>query len=81
MTDLNAISGTIDSVQITGKTVVVKRDYFASPWKDGDRRFKAEDGFGCSPVTIGRAVFGHFADGEKDCISRDDIEGLAVEAL
>jgi len=80
--DVNAIAVSTEGQDLTGKTVVIRKDYFAPKYRDSDRRFKAEGGFGCSPSAIGRKVFGIFSiDGEKACVQRDDIEGIAVNAL
>jgi hypothetical protein len=79
MDNINEISGPITDVNLTGKVVVVKKDFFNEQYAEGDRRFLAESGFGCNPSLMGKAVFGHFLDdGEKTRIERYDIEGLAA---
>jgi len=78
--DVNAISEKISGVHLAGKTVVIRKSTLGKAWQEGDRRFKAEGGFGCDPAKMGRAVFGTFVcDGERARIDRDDVEGIAVE--
>lgn len=79
--DTNAISESINGINLTGKTVVIRKEYFRKMYQDGDRRFKVTGGFGASPASIGRAVFGSFFDGEQARIDRHDVEGIAVNSL
>ena len=48
--DVNAISEEISGVHLAGKTVVIRKSALGKAWQEGDRRFKAEGGFGCSPT-------------------------------
>jgi len=76
--DVNAISEKISGVNLEGKTVVIRKSALGTAWQEGDRRFKADGGFGCNPAATGRAVFGVFVcDGERARIDRDDVEGIA----
>lgn len=67
--------------QLQGKVVVLKASvhkaaYAALPY----RLFRVEGGFGTSPDTSGRAVFGvYLCDGEKARIDGYDIERFATE--
>lgn len=77
--DINEISGSIQDVNLTGKVVVIKKEFFNEQYANGDRRFLATAGFGCNPSLMGKAVFGKFLDdGEETRIERYDIEGLAA---
>ena len=67
-----------DMGDITGKVVVVRKDWFDTEYQNIDRRFKADFGFGTKPYLIGGAVFGTFlADGEEARLERRDFAGLA----
>jgi hypothetical protein len=80
--DVNAISTSIKGIDLAGKTVVIRKSALGLAWQDGDRRFKAQAGFGCKPHAMGRGVFGDFVcDGEHARIDRDDIEGIAEHQL
>ena len=76
-----ALTGpSITGVDLVGKTVVLREAYFAPAYRNVDRRFVCNGGFGCSPTKMGRAVFGTFlADGEEARIDRGDILCLAPE--
>lgn len=81
MADINAVTGEkLSGLDLKGKVLVVRKDALAPEWRDKDRRFHATDGFGCSPVKMGRAVFGDFLlDGEHCRMNRSDFEGVAVD--
>ena len=75
---LNRVSGQIQGINLTGKTVVIKTDALALEHREGDRRLLCKWGFGCNPATIGKTIYGTFR-GEKDVrFGREDIEGLAA---
>ena len=62
----------------TGKIVVINPYIFKDEYKTPeDQLFLAESGFGCSPDSRGRKVFGQFLnDGEKTHYQRSDIIGI-----
>jgi len=67
---------TISGVDLTGKVVVLRAECYRGP--DTERVFKCKGGFGCSPITIGTAVYGHFVfDGEETRVERYEVERLA----
>jgi len=73
---MTARSSTINGVDLTGKVVILKSEFYKG--SDSERAFKCEGGFGCSPHTIGTAVVGHFLmDGEKCRVERFQVERLA----
>jgi hypothetical protein len=61
---------------LTDKVVIIGKEYLR-PEFHHDRRFMCQDGFGCKPYTIGKAIFGYYLiDGEQD-----RIEGFMVESI
>ena len=65
----------ITGIDLTGKTVLIRKRWFKKELQDGDRRFKCESGFGCDPSSSGTKVFGYFlSDGEKTWVRRSDVE-------
>lgn len=54
-------------IDLEGKTLVLKASYLKPEYREiGHRLFLARGGFGCSPDTIGNAVFGtSLCDGEE----------------
>lgn len=62
----------------TGQMVVLRPDILKDAYKTPeDQLFLAESGFGCSPNSRGRKVFGTFLkDGEKTHFYREDIIGI-----
>lgn len=79
MNPMNEISGPITSLELEGRTVVIRANRLRPEFADKDRRFVCECGYGCKPFLIGRAVFGRFLiDGEECRVDRGDIEGIAV---
>lgn len=81
MADINAVTGEkLSGLDLKGKVLVVRKNALAAEWRDKDRRFHATDGFGCSPIKMGRAVFGDFLlDGEHCRMNRSDFEGVAAD--
>jgi hypothetical protein len=76
---LNEVSGGITGVELTGKTVVIRAASLKPEYTDKDRRFVVSGGFGASPYTVGRAVFGKFLlDNEDARMDRGDVEGIAA---
>ena len=61
------------NIDLTGKKIVVKEKYYPN-LSEAERTFTCNGGFGCKPHTMGGAVFGEFADGE-----RCRIEGYEIE--
>jgi hypothetical protein len=68
---------------LTGKTVRVATKYLNCMalirGKDAkpDNRFVCESGFGCSPITNGRTIYGYWLfDNERDCIRGDWVESI-----
>jgi len=60
---------------LRGKTVILDSSRYKG--NEEERKFKCENGFGCSPVTNGKAIFGHFlTDNEKARISGYDVEKI-----
>ena len=61
-------------IDLMGKVVVVKGDMCAL-----DRLFECSGGFGCSPDTTGRKVFGTLlCRGTEGFVYGDDVERLAT---
>ena len=62
----------------TDKVVVINPYIFKDEYKTPeDQLFLAKSGFGCSPNSRGRKVFGQFLkDGEKTHYQRSDIVGI-----
>jgi hypothetical protein len=68
----------IAGVDLTGKTVLLSAKCYRGT--EAERLFKCEGGFGCSPITMGRAVFGAWvSDGSKDRVERYEIVGYLPE--
>lgn len=69
------------NADLTGKVVVLDPKYLSSQYQALKwRLFRAEGGFGCSPETEGKAVFGTFlADGEEARMEGFMIQRFAVE--
>ena len=64
----------------TGKILLIRAAHLAPIYQNGDRRFHATGGFGCSPTSIGRAVFGTFlVDGEHARMDRANFEGVLTD--
>jgi len=62
-------------IDLKGKTVLVRKSWFAPEYREGDRRFVCSGGFGCNPDAMGTKIFGDFVDdGSHACITRGDIE-------
>lgn len=65
----------IAGIELSGKTVLLRKAYFKPEYAEGDRRFVCKSGFGCSPDLMGTRIFGRFVrDGEECCIRRSDVE-------
>jgi hypothetical protein len=71
----------LDAIDIEGQHVVLREDAMAPAYRDLSWRVVlATGGFGCHPLTRGRAVFvEHVRDGERARWSRDQIERLATQ--
>jgi hypothetical protein len=71
----------ISGIDIEGKHVVLRESAMAEDWRDITwRTVLASGGFGCSPDTIGSAVFAeHVRDGEQARWERGQIERLATD--
>jgi len=66
----------IQGVDLTGKEVILNPTMFKGEMDD--RRFVCTTGFGCTPVCIGKGVYGKFiCDGEECRVERGEIVGLA----
>lgn len=63
----------------TGKLLILRIDTLDEPCKNGKYQlFVAENGFGCSPNSGGRTIFGKFLyDGESAVYERYDFLGIA----
>jgi len=61
------------------KLLIIKPERLNELCRRGEfQYFYAADGFGCSPDSLGRAVFGHFlANGQKARLERSDFLGIA----
>ena len=61
------------------KLLIIKPERLNELCRRGEfQYFYATDGFGCSPDSLGRAVFGHFlANGQKTRLERSDFLGIA----
>lgn len=67
------------NMNINGKYVVLKEKVYKGNMVS-DRVFYCDGGFGADNITVGRAVFGHFAkDKTSDRVNGYDIERLATE--
>lgn len=55
-------------------TIILKEKYYNGI--ESVRIFKCETGSGCSPDSIGTAIIGTFADGEKGRIESYEIEKI-----
>ncbi len=71
----------LSGMDLTGKVLVVSPYWLKDSYKTPDfQLFLAETGFGCSPTTAGRKVFGQFLyDGEQTHLSRSDFIGILKE--
>jgi hypothetical protein len=75
---LEALS--ISDKDLTGKFVLLKEKALGVPYRAPKYRVvKATGGFGCSPVTIGRALFVEYSNGSTDRWNRGDVERFATE--
>ena len=69
----------IEGQDLTNKHVVLMEKYFRGA-TDIRRVFRCEGGFGCSPNTIGRAVFGALIySGNKFRVNREEVGRFATE--
>ena len=61
------------------KLLIIKPERLNELCRRGEfQYYYATDGFGCSPDSLGRAVFGHFLlDGQKARLERSDFLGIA----
>ena len=61
------------------KLIIIKPERLNELCRRGEfQYFYATDGFGCSPDSLGMAVFGHFLlDGQKTRLERSDFIGIA----
>lgn len=67
-------------IDLTGKYVILDRKHYRGE-TDIERMFFCTGGFGCSPQTIGRAIFGHFTiDAEETRVEGYQVKRLATEA-
>ena len=66
------------SLDYTGKVLVLSPNTLSEEfWSPQNQLWLAESGFGCSPDSRGRKVFGQFLkDGEKTHYQRSDIVGI-----
>lgn len=62
-------------IDLRGKTVTFRDS--ALKWEFRGIRFKVLGGFGASPTTHGRALFGFFEDGELARMEGTDVKALA----
>lgn len=77
---MNEVTGKITGEDLTGRMVVIRASALKPEYKDQDRRFLCNGGYGCKPYLAGRAVFGIFQiDGEEARVDRGDIEGFAKD--
>jgi hypothetical protein len=69
------------NIELTDKVVVLNEEIFKPEFTALKfRLFKVSGGFGASPETIGRKIFGKFlSDGEECGYSGYDVERLATE--
>ena len=67
-------------IDLEGKYVILyKKDFPRAGERPIDRMFLCSGGFGCSPDTSGRAIFGHFTvDGEDVRVEGYQVERLAT---
>lgn len=66
------------NMNLEGQVVIFKKKYMTVP--PLDHPFRVEGGFGASPSTIGRALFGTFlSDGEEARMEGFMVERLATE--
>ena len=65
----------------TGKLLVIRDDVLKEECRTSENQlFLASGGFGCSPDSSGRKVFGQFlSDGEKTHFYREDFVGIIDE--
>ena len=77
----HCISEQSGEIDYTGKVLVVDPSILKDAYKtSGDQLFLAKSGFGCSPNSRGRKVFGEFLkDGEKTHYMRSDFLGAIKE--
>ena len=63
----------------TNRLLIMRSEALADPYKKGEfQYFYANCGFGCSPTSTGRKIFGFFvADGERAQFERGDFLGIA----
>jgi hypothetical protein len=65
-------------MELKDKVVILSERYYKGT--EEHRRFRCESGFGCSPQTIGGAIFGTFLhDGERCRVEGFEVEKLAEE--
>ena len=68
-------------IELEGKYILVSKKILKPEYHDNEKRvFFCEDGFGCSPNTVGNAIFGYYVfDNEKCRIEGYQVERLATE--
>jgi hypothetical protein len=67
-------------IDLTGKTVLIRKEVLNEEFREGDRRFKVSGGFGAKPYTSGTALFGTWlVDGEECRMSGMDVEAVVEE--
>jgi hypothetical protein len=71
------------SLGYEGQILVLPVSSFSKQYQEPQfQLFRANGGFGCSPETMGTAVFGHFIyDGEECRYSRNDFIGVLKPEL
>jgi hypothetical protein len=67
------------NISLEGKYVILDRGFYSGE-TDLERMFYCVSGFGCSPETSGRAIFGHFTiDAEETRIEGYQVKRLATK--
>ncbi len=76
--DHNHIVQSNDPQDYKGKLLVIKADVLKEEFRTPENQlFLASGGFGCSPASSGRKVYGQFLnDGEKTHFYRSDFIGI-----
>ena len=67
-------------IDLTGKTVLIRKDVLKEEFREGDRRVKVLGGFGEKPYTSGTALYVKWlVDGEESRMSGHDVEAVAED--
>ncbi len=77
----HCVKGSTSDTDYEGKVLVINPHTLKDEYRTPENQlFIATSGFGCSPSSLGRKVFGHYLnDGEKGVLMRQDFLGVIQE--